>query len=274
MTQRRWCAAAASVIGNSHSNAGIACQDKFLCTIVESAAENEILIAVVADGAGSAPRSDEGADLACIVLRDAVQLYLALGGQISGITHETVQNWVALVQRRLCEQAVGAGAPIRDYACTLLVAVVGADCAAFLQIGDGAIVVSDNELGWRCVFWPQKGEFANITNFVTQEDAVSRVEFISCEIRIEDIAIFTDGIEDLVLRFADKAAHRPFFDQMFATMHKSSTDGFDESLAGALATYLSSSQVCERTDDDKTLVLASRRLGERACPPQSDEVAA
>jgi hypothetical protein len=71
--------------------------------------------------------------------------------------------------------------------------------AVLLPIGEGGIVLSVNE-GWKRVFWPQHGEFANTTNF-------------------------------LIL------PHRP----------------------AALEFETSSAPVNERTDDDKTLILASRR---------------
>ena len=67
---------------------------------------------------------------------------------------------------------------LRDYASTLLAALVGAEAAAFMQIGDGAIVIANRQSnGWAYLFWPQHGVFANTTNFVTSKDASQRMDF-------------------------------------------------------------------------------------------------
>jgi hypothetical protein len=47
---------------------------------------------------------------------------------------------------------------------------------------------------------------------------------------------------------------------MFKQVRQSSVDGFDEQLSTNLDKYLSSPRVCERTDDDKTLLMATRRI--------------
>ena len=135
-----------------------------------------------------------------------------------------------------------------------------ADCAVFFQIGDGAIVVSRRqglgEYDW--VFWPQHGEFANTTNFVTQRDAAHALEI---EIRhgpIEEVALFTDGIQRLVLDLGAKTAHAPFFRPLFRWLAATKPPETGET-SPALVQYLASKQVCDRTDDDKTLILATRR---------------
>ena len=99
----------------------------------------------------------------------------------------------------------------------MLGAVVGHDRAAFFQIGDGAIVVSNraepDDYGW--VFWPQHGAFANETNFITQENALEVLEFELEERCVDKIAIFTDGIERLVLDLQEKTVPAPFFRTLF-----------------------------------------------------------
>jgi hypothetical protein len=188
-----------------------------------------------------------------------VQLYLTLGGQVEGISRDTVRDWLTIVRRQLSDVAEEQGACLREYACTMLAVVAGQTATAFFQIGDGAIVVDDEHLRWRYVFWPQKGEFANSTNFVTQDNALDRIVFEFHGKPISELAVFTDGIESLVLRYADRAVHAPYFDRVFATLRSSTILGLDAEMSAALAAHLGSAAVCERTDDDKTLVLASRR---------------
>ncbi len=66
---------------------------------------------------------------------------------------------------------------MRDYACTLLFALVGVEAAVFRQIGDGVIVVNDQSSHWSWVFWPERGEFANTTFFVTDAVAADHLRF-------------------------------------------------------------------------------------------------
>ncbi len=75
----------------------------------------------------------------------------------------------------------------------------------------------------------------------------------------DEIAIFTDGLENLVLRKAEKEVHGPFFDSMFRSVRRSTASGMDDGLCRELEKYLGSPPINARTDDDKTLILASRR---------------
>ena len=71
------------------------------------------------------------------------------------------------------------------------------------------------------------------------------------------MALLTDGLQGLALRFASREAHGPFFEPMFARLRREARRGLD-GLHGELARFLDSPAVNQRTDDDKTLVLATR----------------
>ena len=73
------------------------------------------------------------------------------------------------------------------------------------------------------------------------------------------MAVFSDGLERLVLNFAQKQPHAPFFDRMFGPVERSERVGDDRDLKTALRRYLDTPSVNERTDDDKSLILASLR---------------
>ena len=77
-----------------------------------------------------------------------------------------------------------------------------------------------------------------------------------------EIALLSDGIEPLVLHYASRTVHGPFFDCMFGPVRRSQAIGEDLALSQDLEGYLSSPAILERTDDDKTLVLAMRRQQE------------
>ena len=103
------------------------------------------------------------------------------------------------------------------------------------------------------------GEFANTTYFATEDYAADHLAFEKTAGRIDEVALFSDGIEPLVLHYATKSVHAPFFDRMFPAVRGLGPPGRDAALSDALAAYLDSPAICERTDDDKTLILASRR---------------
>jgi hypothetical protein len=66
----------------------------------------------------------------------------------------------------------------------------------------------------------------------------------------------TDGLQRLALDFTARTPHLPFFQPLFAAL-RAAPDV--ESLAGPFREFLDSQRINERTDDDKTLVLAISR---------------
>lgn len=259
MTQT-WRLAAASAVGTSHIATGKPCQDSANCALLGPQGD-QVLVVAVADGAGSASYSEVGSWLATKTLLECVEVYLEDGGSLASLEREEVLRWLSAVIDAIEATAQAQGHTSRDYACTLLAAIVAHDVAAFIQIGDGAIVVSHGEEdGWSYVFWPQHGEYANTTNFVTSTGASELIQFELAPRQIEELAIFSDGIEKLVLHDATRSVHEAFFKMMLPPVRRSSASGLDAGLSDGLSRYLSSPIVCERTDDDKTLVLASRRI--------------
>ena len=142
----------------------------------------------------------------------------------------------------------------KELACTLLVAVLGEQHAVFGQIGDGAWIAEKSGV-FGAVTWPQNGEFANETRFITSPDALDSLQFQNCPKALTSAAGFTDGVQALALNLAAKNVHSPFFQPMFAALGECDDE---TSLLSPLISFLSSDRVNERTDDDKTLVLARR----------------
>lgn len=253
-----WRLALASAVGTSHEATGSPCQDNAAYSLKETKS-GPVLVVVVSDGAGSAAHSEVGSYLATTTLIECLEVYLERGELLADISRETVLEWIDDVVHAVEAQASAYEHRVRDYACTLLAAIVGTDCSVFLQIGDGAMVVSHGkEDGWSYVFWPQHGEYANTTNFVTAPNASEVLEFEIAPRRIDELAIFSDGIEKLVLHDATRTVHGGFFDKMFPAVRRLKQTGLGYELSADLKAYLSSPTICERTDDDKTLVLATR----------------
>jgi hypothetical protein len=111
-----------------------------------------------------------------------------------------------------------------------------------------------------------RGEFANTTNFVVSDNALDVLEVEHARRPIDEIALFTDGIENLVLHRGTKTVHDPFFNAVLKPVRDSTSVGYDESLSEKLKAYLSSPAFSERTDDDRTLLIATRKLSPRRDP--------
>ena len=55
----------------------------------------------------------------------------------------------------------------------------------------------------------------------------------------------------------NQTAHSPFFQPMCSRLAEESNSGWSEILSTSLEEFLNSEQVCSRTDDDKSLILAT-----------------
>jgi hypothetical protein len=253
--ENAWRFALASVVGSSHGRSGTPCQDASACEIVERA-DASFVVAVVSDGAGSARHAQIGSRLACQVVREGALEFLASGADLDHalLLLERFQVVIARAARRM-------HATPRDFACTLLFALLGPRAAAFGQIGDGAIVISPGQgrarSGFDWVFWPQRGEYANQTSFATQPDAAQNLAFEHWPHPVHELALLSDGLQSLVLDLQAKTAHARFFAPMFATVRRA-RPGPSPELSAALERYLRSDTVQRRTDDDTTLILVSR----------------
>src|SRR5262245_16202685 len=152
MSNREWRFANATVIGSSHVKTGTPCQDHYLCRVFRNGADEPIIAIAVSDGAGSATRGEEGATITCASLIEQAELFLARNRSLASTTREDAHEWLDGVRKAIADHASDAGHDLRDYACTMLFALVGADMAIFLQIGDGVIVINDQDQHWSWVF--------------------------------------------------------------------------------------------------------------------------
>jgi len=257
-----WKHISASVVGTSHVLTGTPCQDNSVCRVFTLEDGSEVLVAVASDGAGSAKRAEDGSALACSLLIQEMEALFGADaeGDLSEITKEFLTNWLVSFQREVTIRAEHEELRARDFACTLVAAIIGERSAVFAQIGDGAIVVpSPEEPDEYCyVFWPQKGEYANETYFATDPEAHTKLELDHVPRRIDEVAVFTDGIQNLALHYQTQSTHNPFFRPVFTWLRPASENDADRFTA-SLATYLASEKINQATDDDKTLILATRR---------------
>jgi len=251
-----WKVIRSSELGTSHIESNQPCQDSCFAGVFQGNDAQDYLVCVVSDGAGSASQGGYGAELACEVITKSVEAAL---NQISlnSFNESQAQEWIRHVQEAISQTASSQALNSRDYACTLLGAVIGLTHAIFFQIGDGAIVVSNGRIQG-VVFWPDSGPYANMTYFVTDKEALEHLHVSVTTTPIDEVAIFSDGLQRLALSFENRTPHIPFFEPMLKILRKRLPDECEE-LDHQLSRFLQSPQVNERTDDDKTLILATRR---------------
>jgi hypothetical protein len=241
------------MIGTSHIRSGLPCQDSCLADVAPTE-DGTVAILVCADGAGSAAYSNIGAQIACEAVAKSVRSDLCEGQTVTGIERDSVLFWVERTREFLHDEANRRKVSPRELACTLVLAVVGEAGAAFAQIGDGAIVLWD-EQSYQPVFWPQPGEYANTTDFLTDSDYSRRLSFERRPGRFDELALLTDGLQRLALDYEAKSGHRPFFHPLFRSLRNAKVV---DALAEQLREFLDSPRINQRSDDDKTLILATR----------------
>lgn len=251
-----------SVQGTNHTAHGTPCQDSFSTRLLGDG-QDATLLACVADGAGYVRHSDIGSRLACQAIMESVAAHWTPDWTFAESPTEQVVQWCESARARISEHARLHERTLREYATTLCVAAISPRGSMFFQIGDGAIVVRKNDvLG--VVFWPQSGEYVNTTNFLTSDDFRQHVQVFTTADAFLDLALLTDGIERLALRFDSLTPHPPFFQPLFQALRATSdVDGLGE----ALRQFLQSESVRNKSDDDKTLVLASRVVDEAGGAP-------
>lgn len=250
-----WRYIAQCVQGPRHSAGGTPCQDHCLVRVLGDEPDTA-LVACVADGAGYSDISEVGSALACESIVASATSHFVSGRSFAGLQADDVLPWCEEARRKISDFADSRQHNIRQYATTLCAAIVSAKGSVFFQIGDGAIIARRNA-AFGVVFWPQSGEYVNTTNFLTSLEFRERLQVFATDEGFSDIALVTDGIERLVLKFDSLTPHPPFFQPLFEAL-RSASDW--EGLARDLRQFLQSDSVRNKSDDDKTLILASRVL--------------
>jgi hypothetical protein len=255
MTESKWRWISASVKGTSHEKSGTECQDSHLCQELSSK-HGVVLLLLTSDGAGSAKLSAAGSKLACETIRDQVEQYLAEDGEVNQINDRLVARWIEEFRSEVMLLAESEGVSEKEFACTLIGAIVGSSCAAFFQIGDGAVVFSQQAGGpYSLAFWPERGEYENVTYFATQSTFVEQLQFLLVKEGVIEVGLLSDGLQRLALDYQTRAAHSGFFNGFFPKVRSISEPEL-ATMNGQLTSFLNSEKVNQRTDDDKTLVLA------------------
>lgn len=245
----RW--ASASVIGTSHLQKGVRLQDAYTVSDLGRGG----LLAIVSDGAGSAAFGAQVAWLTCRVLSLRFREWMRTRTKLP--SDDDLADWIDELRDLIAVVAARRGTTPRQFAATLAAVAVTPTHCVTLQVGDSAVVARDGE-NWDVLCWPENGEYASSTYFVT-DDPHPRLNIARHGPQYDAFALFSDGVGDLALAQLEELAHRPFLDPMIRPVDAATDHGRLVQLSGKLSAYLAGPAVCDRTDDDKTLVLVSKR---------------
>lgn len=250
-----WKTIGQSVIGSSHIQSGKICEDANLYQIVNLPNGDEALVCFISDGAGSAKFGGVAASAAVSSAVSQCAELLSAGEEIS-------EHFLTAMSERIYDEllamAVVAQVPKNEYSCTLLGCVILSEKAAFLQIGDGAIVREDGSGHFTLLWWPHNGEYQNSTAFLIDDPNLPHLNTKVVDDIVIEVALFSDGLQQLALNQVSMSVHQPFFNNVFPSLRKAQQEDHLSILNSMLLDYLSGEVINSRTDDDKTLVLATR----------------
>lgn len=215
-------------------------------------------VAIVSDGAGSASYGGQGASLVCRTFARRARAYFSVS-RLALPSDSEIEGWVDDTRDLIGAVAARRGVPTREFAATLVCVIAGPVELLVAHIGDGCAVIRTSSTDeWIAPSWPQQGEYASTTFFVTDENDV-RLRITRVPARAIALAAFSDGIERLVLDMASSRPFGAFFDSVMRPVQEAEHGGRSADLSASLKRYLDSPAINARTDDDKTLVLAARK---------------
>lgn len=247
----------ACVIGNSHIKKNIPCQDAFEYTKLPF----NCGVIAVADGLGSALKSDVGANT---MVRAGVRKTREL--LKAGSNKEFNLKYIAMeamnfAREEIISKSISEKCKPSDLACTAMIVVFDEDKVVAAHIGDGAVVAKrNNEL--LLLSEPVNSEYINEVTPLTSENWKESVRCSSEFSGIDCIAVFTDGCNHAAFRKTPNGIipHDGFFMPLFLYAQKVNDIVQGENQINSL---LTSEKFSEYSDDDKTLVVSVLKKGSR-----------
>lgn len=294
----RWRIHGLSVEGYRHLRSGMPCQDAWHYTVTDpsgtaasgtgpsgaaghagaaghvgSAAHRgasaprggPLTVLAVADGAGSRPSSDKGAELAVRLATThfARHAAAAVGFESADAVHALLLDAFRTVRAEFLRRT---GDAADDYATTLTVVVLAPTWLGHLSVGDGFVVLragtEDGERQFHLL--PQAdapSEYSNETVFLTTSNAADWVR-TACvrDYAIDGVLLSTDGLAQIALSWADGRPLEPNTSFASAVLRSLDAPGADSAEDdAALAELLRSDRLTAINADDKTLLRAVLR---------------
>lgn len=190
-----WRTMGITVQGKRNEQNEIECQD-----VTSSFIKNGISVIALSDGAGSKPRSAEGAS----IVTSAVTKYI-VNNFTKIYSNENVlevkKELVDDLLNRLAKRAKKYNCDIQDFASTLMFVAIKEDKQCIVgHIGDGVICRDDAKI-WKIISKEEKKGAVNETNFVTTSNSYASMNMLKSEIvGCTSFALLTDGSETSLIK--------------------------------------------------------------------------
>ena len=257
MSKESWDIAGVSVAGFARPESGTGCQDAHVIAVTDGG----WFVGVASDGAGSAARGSDGANLVAQVVVREMMNRLEREHHDIVLQVDSTRLWLEdAIERARTEvaqiaDAPGAGKQMRDFHATVVGAVAGQRGGVLFHIGDGAAFAAEScDLTSFVLSLPENGEYLNSTYFFTEEYWRSHLRLRSFDERYDLIALMSDGVTPFALGAGGRSPFAPFFQPLNEFLVQHDRAGREK----AITTILQRDAVRRITHDDKTLVWALR----------------
>ena len=243
-----WHFAECAVTGRRHRAADLPCQDK-----THACESHGTAVIALADGAGSAAFSQEGAETVC---REIAMVFSssfdAFDAEIDGTLVK--QQILARLRTALAARADECASSVDALASTLLAVAVKGDRFILLHIGDGVIgCLHDNRLV--VLSQPVNGEFINTTVFVTSPEATDTMKLVKGDVSdIYGFVLLSDGTE-MSLYDRQQKTLAPVLHRVFNAVCEEGRANVEEMLRGSFE-----NSVIQATGDDCSIALMVRNI--------------
>lgn len=244
-----WKSVCCEVQGRGHIKTDTPCQDK-----TKQLSQNGVSVIALADGAGSAKLSHFGAESVV----ENISVYITDNFQqlIENADGKQVKFAIMKELKRVLNiKAEELDCKLGDLASTLLLVAVCEDKYIIVHIGDGVIGYLDgSEL--KIASSPDNGEFANVTTFITSNEALVSMRLFKGNIKeISGFVIMSDGTEQSLYHKPTKTLSKATIKLMHRTC-LTSGDIMRSQLAETLTSVIS-----KNTQDDCSIGIMVRQHG-------------
>ena len=254
-----WRVAAATAVGASHLRDNTPNQDAVAFRLVELG-DGQVAIVAVADGAGSAPRSDEGSKIAVnaavTTIADGINKHpaAAFGEHLA---ESLVRNAIEGAKDAVVRHARRLNVSPHELASTLIVAFASDSLVTAAQVGDGAVIAFNMDGGAKTLCAAHTGEYANETTFITSRSKPHEIASVghASGYEYDRMALITDGLQNLALKMPEREAFLGFWEPMLNDLAQTDEP---EAVSERFHAFISGERVQSRTGDDVTIAIAAR----------------
>jgi len=232
-----------SLTGPYHKQKGLRCQD-----FAKTKIQNRRIVAVAADGAGSAKYGAIGAKCVCDIICRTL-----ISKSMKNMRQSVIDAINAARDNLICHRLnkTKSEASLIDFASTIVGAVYDGKDGLFFHIGDGAGIALGLEKDKKIVLSePENGIFSSETFFFTMEDWKDSLRFTPFD-KAKSFILMTDGVTCFALKH-DKAYLEDGFIAPIDAFLKAEKS--TKRAQKALKNTLETPKACRLSGDDKTFV--------------------